>query len=82
MGGMRDVCPPGPHSLNIMYFLGEFGKIVCRYPPGGVGIPSSGKSWIHHWYGQITLSLQTPPPYKQKRDFSSLNREKDTKGWK
>ena len=31
-----------------MQFLGNFGKIVCWHP-WGVGAPSSGKSWIHHW---------------------------------
>ena len=42
--------PGGPNSFNFMYFLGNFDKIACWRPPWGVGAPTSGKSWIRHWY--------------------------------
>ena len=49
--GVRDACPPGgPNSFNFMQFLGKYGKIIC-WCPRGVGTPSLGKSWIHHWVG-------------------------------
>ena len=49
---VRPLSPGGPDSFNFMQFWGIFGKIVCwhRPPPRGVGAPSSGKSWIRHWW--------------------------------
>ena len=34
-----------------MHFSGKIGQIIGWRPPFGVSAPSSGISWIRHWYG-------------------------------
>ena len=40
--------PRGPNSINFMQFLGNFGKIVCWWPPGG---------WHSHLWEILDLPL-------------------------
>ena len=38
-----------PNSLDFIQLSGKYNKIVCWRPlPPRVGVPNSGKSWIHH----------------------------------
>ena len=50
-GGARDARPPwGPKFFQFHAVFGKFWQNRMLAPPRGVGIPSSGKSWIRHWY--------------------------------
>ena len=43
--------PPLARNFFIfMQFSGKIGQIIGWRPPSGLGAPSSGKSWIRHWY--------------------------------
>ena len=51
-GGARDACRPPP-DIQILSISCSFGEILAKSyvgAPQGVGAPSSGKSWIHHWH--------------------------------
>ena len=39
---MRPPPPPAQNFLNFMQFFGNFGKIVCWWPPGGLAPPPTG----------------------------------------
>ena len=49
-GGARDVPPPGPKFLHFHAVFGKNWPNNRLAPPFGVSAPSSGKSWIRHWY--------------------------------
>ena len=51
--------------------LRTFNKIVCwRSPSRGVGAPSSGKSWIRHWYIDLTLKCPCWLSYQVMTELS------------
>ena len=49
-GGAGDARPPGSKFFRFHAVFGKFWQNRMLVPPRGVGAPSSGKSWIRHWF--------------------------------
>ena len=47
--------PGGPKFFQFHAVFGKIWQIVCWRPTWGVGAPSSGKSWIHHWLACVKV---------------------------
>ena len=64
---------PLPSGPKFLHFHAVFGKIWPNnklVPPSGVGVPSSGKSWIRH-YKPITLTARSSPNTARLKIISS-----------
>ena len=54
--------PPGSKFFQFHAVFGEIWQNHMLAPPlGGVGAPSSGKSWIRHWSSHLTADLCCVP---------------------